>query len=927
MKKILFLIILFFVVNLNAELSYFDIGVLNLLKEDYKTAELMFKKSYFSDEDFDSLLFLANAYFLNGKYKLANECYKKLLNDTKYLSDEQFKSFVKFMYAESFVYLENYNNAIIMYDELLKEKIQKYLLPYVIYGKVFCFYKLGDYNSVLTNVSIFKNLVKNDISEVIKEQIDYILADSWYRKSDFKNAEREFKNFISLHKDSNLSIYANIKLSEIYKEQKKFKDAEILLKSFDINKISEDVSVILKYNLAKVLISQNKFSEALEVYSEIYDKIQNNQKFLEHIEIDRAYCYYRLSKFKEAEHIFLNLTSATKDDIIKQNSMYLLGLNYFNNSKFSDAVDIFSKLLEQFSSETKFYDDALFYLGMSYLNNKQYKKAIQTFSQFKTHKTSIYYILSQLYLARCYKYLKEYETAKYILKQLSKKGISEDIELQFLYELAECYKLSCDYQTALEYYSNIIDRTKDKNLSIYSKISVAEIYNRLGRYKDAEDVLNNVLLQKDLTTKVKVNANLILFSVEYNLGNKSLVEKIAGELVENKDTPIDKKVDILLTLSNMYEKDKEYYKSISCLQQVRNLYGDRKDLFFIDEKIVKLLFEIKDFKQLSKELYNLFKKYSSNDKQMLVNYYYLKYCSLTKDSDRIEFYLSKLKSFNVKDFDILDKEKIYEILSICFENGNSDIVLYLSGNILPYLKNLNVKEKIDVLAKVADYNISRNNYEEVLKLAKIIKNLAPFDQNVTSYSEFLTGRIYELMGKMKLAENVYLNILEKYPSYQYKIKIYLSLISYYNSQNDFEKGKFYEERLLSEYPEDEETYKYMFNKAISLKQKGSFEEAIKVFSYVINTKDKDLQSSAQKMLAECYYNLGKYKEAAVEYLKVVYLYPDKTNLAAEAQYMVGVCAEKMKLYDEAKKAYKNSKEKYPNTLWAQEAEIRLKQMR
>jgi len=119
----------------------------------------------------------------------------------------------------------------------------------------------------------------------------------------------------------------------------------------------------------------------------------------------------------------------------------------------------------------------------------------------------------------------------------------------------------------------------------------------------------------------------------------------------------------------------------------------------------------------------------------------------------------------------------------------------------------------------------------------------------------------------------------------------------------------------------------MFNKAVLLKQKNNFDEAIKNFSYVINTKDKDLQASAQKMLAECYYNLGKYKEAAVEYLKVVYLYPDKIDLSSEAQYMVGVCAEKMKLYDEAKKAYKNSKEKYPNTLWAQEAEIRLKQIR
>ncbi|MFQ3675379.1 MAG: hypothetical protein SNJ64_02405, partial [Endomicrobiia bacterium] len=66
------------------------------------------------------------------------------------------------------------------------------------------------------------------------------------------------------------------------------------------------------------------------------------------------------------------------------------------------------------------------------------------------------------------------------------------------------------------------------------------------------------------------------------------------------------------------------------------------------------------------------------------------------------------------------------------------------------------------------------------------------------------------------------------------------------------------------------------------------------------------------------------KESSVEYLKTIYLYPQYTNLCAEAQFMVGKCCEHLKLLDEAKRAYNSSIKNYPGTLWAQEAEQQLK---
>ncbi|MCS7228200.1 MAG: tetratricopeptide repeat protein, partial [Endomicrobia bacterium] len=144
-----------------------------------------------------------------------------------------------------------------------------------------------------------------------------------------------------------------------------------------------------------------------------------------------------------------------------------------------------------------------------------------------------------------------------------------------------------------------------------------------------------------------------------------------------------------------------------------------------------------------------------------------------------------------------------------------------------------------------------------------------------------------------------------------------------------ELAQFYEEQFISKFKNTNYVCEYIYEKSLSLVKNGKYEEAIKNLLLILDDKNvnTDKTALAQKLLADCYYNMGKYKEAVVEYLRVIYLYPDKTNLCAEAQYMVGICAEKLNLYDEAKKAYQHSIIKYPGTLWAQEAELKLKKLK
>jgi len=80
-------------------------------------------------------------------------------------------------------------------------------------------------------------------------------------------------------------------------------------------------------------------------------------------------------------------------------------------------------------------------------------------------------------------------------------------------------------------------------------------------------------------------------------------------------------------------------------------------------------------------------------------------------------------------------------------------------------------------------------------------------------------------------------------------------------------------------------------------------------------------------VADIYYQRGLYRQATVEYLKTAFLFRNFPEYAAEAQFLAGKSCEVQKQFEEATKAYKRTKEVFPSTLWAAEAERSLIELR
>lgn len=908
--------------------SYLDLGLKYFICGNYKLAEYMFKQSYINDESSYSLLYLANTYYVNKKYTEAAKVYTDFLNN--YNLDNELRNFSEFMLAETLMFISEHEKALEILNKIDFETCNDMLIPYIYYNKIVCYFKLGEHNSAINNIILFETYVKNKNLERTYEkflsQVNFIMAESWYAKGNYKKAAEHYQNFINRYTKDELVVYAKLRLANIFEEQKRYEQAIEILNTVELKKdyIQPEIEFIINYNTARLLTKQKKYSQAVKLYQQLMEKLTDTRAVAS-VGLELAYCYFQLSKYDSSLKILTNLPENLDNDL-KQNVMFLTGLTLYNLKNYSEAIKVFTEFRKKFPTTAKWSDDVSYWLGLAYYNQQQMKQAMNIFSSIK--KSSIYYVAANIYLARVYKELKEYDLAKLVLnKLLQQKNIDDNLMSILKYELAECYKLSGDFSIATQYYNQIIDsKNVQPAIKTIAKLALAEIYLLTGEYDNAERV-SEELQSTTSPIELSLKCKTVYVLSKYYKGEFEVVEKLIQDILKSGNLTEDGMETMLTLLYNVYIKTHNVTKAIETMEKLLALETDNEKKFLLQLKVLKLAFSENLLDIVNNKITELQKMYKKQQNLCILNFYQTKYYFHTGNENLLVSSLDRFKTVPVDAFRFFTKNEFIELIKICSQY-KTELIDYITTQIVPYVPTevLSYEDKKLVMVTAIEEMRKKNMYTEIIKLLSVLKKYYP-DRETSAYVEFETAQICELTGKLNLAEKIYKEIVTSYPKSSYAARSYVALAKYYNSQNNYEKVAEYEKKLLDEFPDSEFTHKYFYQKTIDLVQEEKYEEAIKNVTYILNSQDKNVASAAQKILADCYYKLGRYKEAAVEYLRVLYLYPDNIELCAEAQYRIGECAEKLKLYDEAKKAYTNSKMKYPSTLWAQEAELKLKQLR
>ncbi len=135
--------------------------------------------------------------------------------------------------------------------------------------------------------------------------------------------------------------------------------------------------------------------------------------------------------------------------------------------------------------------------------------------------------------------------------------------------------------------------------------------------------------------------------------------------------------------------------------------------------------------------------------------------------------------------------------------------------------------------------------------------------------------------------------------------------------NDFKKN-------LSQYENKSEID--LYRSAFQLVKERKYKDAIDSFNAFLFLHQKsNYSSNAQYWLSESIYALGDYKNAMINFAKVVENYPTSTKVA-DARLKIGYCYYSIKKWKEARFIFSNIIKDYPNTSLSQLAEKKIKSL-
>ncbi|MDP2945703.1 MAG: tetratricopeptide repeat protein, partial [Atribacterota bacterium] len=452
------------------------------------------------------------------------------------------------------------------------------------------------------SISIYKQIIENFPQSLIIPEANYQIAQNYRELKDINSALIYYKNILKDSKDDQLKGKVLLELSEIYWQEKKYIDSlkclyEILDEGYRLKRNSEPEELLIRYfykiqedlkeievpyhivvKCADVLFKYRQYNLAEDLYKEV---IKTFPKAVDIAEIyyKRARALYYKKEYKEAvnqcEEIIAKFPPSEitiKANYFGGNSLSALGERYL-------AIDKYEKIIGQYP-ETYYARESYLRMAECYFQLGEPEKGISQWRQLiDRYPNSDQAMTTWWNLGRYYtknnKDPEALEAYRALSERFSKSRLGDDAlywrgktlqkmgledEANFIYE-----KLLKDYP--LSYYAErIIEQREDVNyrwlLPVVS-ISKENDFTNLEGFLDKYDKINEkgqlFLLKAELFGEVSFYKEAIIElkgALNYNPGN----------------------IFLLFRLSDLYQKNKDYYSSLIYSEIIFNYLQDNYPL-------------------------------------------------------------------------------------------------------------------------------------------------------------------------------------------------------------------------------------------------------------------------------------------------------------------------------------------------------------
>ena len=712
----------------------------------------------------DARYYYAHILYINGQENEALEYFNMLKEGSSY-SDIANIYILQINFNKN-----NYTNVIENGDDVL-QKAHKNRKSDIALMIAESWQQEGNYSKSLE----YYNIAMQNSRRKLPREIEFNIGFCKMKNEDYQGAIEHFTK--ATDKNDELAQYASYYMAQCYSNTDQDKFARnTYLKAYKMN-FNDTLKENALYNYAVLsfIPGIDPFNESISILNEYIkthpqsSQISEFQDIAIHLLLNSNDYSNVLETLEQYEKLSPELKK------IQSNITYNVGIQYYNEGKYKDAIRYFEKSANNKDIESNSQKEAIYWLADSYYQLKDYNEAEDTYIRFidtKGANNLEVYALAHYNLGYIYLNNNDYANASVKFKEfINNDKLSDKERLGDAWtRIGDCYFIQRQYNNAITSYNNSL-KISNKNAD-YIYFQQAMGYGALGKSKEKINSLNTLIVRHQKSVyydraiyemgMAQLNSNdnksaitsfnkVIKERPRSQYARKSLMK--IGMIYYNNDEN-DKALESLKTIVAQYPNTEE---SREALNIISSIYRDNNEIqSYFDYIAENNLAEISIDKQDSLTFRNIEDFYSSKKYQQVikgarqyiekhpngaylldVHYYAMNSMEMTNETDGIRTHIEYI--INQNDNDYTDQALLLIARMDYDESSYSNSAKY-------YERLLNITENQQVITEAIEGSMKSyyfdEKYDKAIEKANQLMRMQDVNENQKKQANYILGKSY-----------------------------------------------------------------------------------------------------------------------------------------------------------------------------------------
>lgn len=712
----------------------------------------------------DARYYYAHILYINGQEDEALEYFNMLKEGNSY-SDIANIYILQINFNKN-----NYTNVIENGDDVL-QKAHKNRKSDIALMIAESWQQEGNYSKSLE----YYNIAMQNSRRKLPREIEFNIGFCKMKNEDYQGAIEHFTK--ATDKNDELAQYASYYMAQCYSKTDQDKFARnTYLKAYKMN-FNDTLKENALYNYAVLsfIPGIDPFNESINILNEYIkthpqsSQISEFQDIAIHLLLNSNDYSNVLETLEQYEKLSPELKK------IQSNITYNVGIQYYNEGKFNEAIRYFEKSSNNKDIESNSQKEAIYWLADSYYQLKNYNEAEDAYIRFidtKGANNLEVYALAHYNLGYIYLNNNDYANASVKFKEFINNDKLSDKERQgdAWTRIGDCYFIQRQYNNAITSYNNSL-KISNKNAD-YIYFQQAMGYGALGKSKEKINSLNTLIVRHQKSVyydraiyemgMAQLNSNdnksaitsfnkVIKERPRSQYARKSLMK--IGMIYYNNDEN-DKALESLKTIVAQYPNTEE---SREALNIISSIYRDNNEIqSYFDYIAENNLAEISIDKQDSLTFRNIEDFYSSKKYQQVikgarqyiekhpsgaylldVHYYAMNSMEMTNETDGIRTHIEYI--INQNDNDYTDQALLLIARMDYDESSYSNSAKY-------YERLLNITENQQVITEAIEGSMKSyyfdEKYDKAIEKANQLMRMQDVNENQKKQANYILGKSY-----------------------------------------------------------------------------------------------------------------------------------------------------------------------------------------